>query len=324
MFSLVWVLVWSPASYPCISPNGRHYFSSCIIDLHSYLIFYSAPKWIRGSVVALYQFAITIGLLLASIFNNATHLRLNHSSYRIPTSIQFIWAAVLAAGMIFLPESPRFLIKKHDHDGAARAMGRLFSVEPSHPAVQSELAIIEENLRLEEEIGQSSYLDCFREGGNSILLRTLTGIFLQAWQQLTGINFIFYYGTRFFQASGLQNAFVDSVATSVVNVGMTIPGIYLIERTGRRNLLLIGAAGMVVCEFIVAIVGVTVSTENTSGQKVLIAFVCIYIVSGVYLRFKVLGELTTYLVFRPSSLLLGDLLPGSLPVKYSLVRSLVR
>lgn len=247
------------------------------------LIFFShhsAPKWIRGSVVALYQWAITIGLLLASVFNNATHNRNNHSSYRIPISIQFIWAFILAVGMFFLPESPRFLIKKRDEDGAARALGRLFSVEPTHPSVRAQLEIVKQNLREEEALGQSSYLDCFRDGGNSIRFRTLTAIFLQAWQQLTGINFIFYFGTRFFQSAGLENAFVDSIATTVVNVGMTIPGIYLVERTGRRNLLLIGAAGMIVCEFIVAIVGVTTPTGDHASQKVLIAFVCIYIVSN--------------------------------------------
>jgi MFS transporter, SP family, sugar:H+ symporter len=72
---------------------------------------------------------------------------------------------------------------------------------------------------------------------------------------------------------------LQSVATNVVNVGMTIPGIYFVDKVGRRNLLLIGAAGMMVCEFIVAIAGVTLPATNIAGQKVLVAFVCIYIVS---------------------------------------------
>jgi MFS transporter, SP family, sugar:H+ symporter len=68
-----------------------------------------SPKWIRGAVVGLYQWAITIGLLLSSIFNNATKNRPNHSSYRIPIAIQFVWAAVLAGGMTFLPEVRSFV-----------------------------------------------------------------------------------------------------------------------------------------------------------------------------------------------------------------------
>jgi MFS transporter, SP family, sugar:H+ symporter len=78
-----------------------------------------APKWIRGAVVGLYQWGITIGLLFAAIFNNATKNRPNHSSYRIPVAIQFIWAAILAGGMAVLPEvctfaaSPQFALGLH-------------------------------------------------------------------------------------------------------------------------------------------------------------------------------------------------------------------
>ena len=68
-----------------------------------------SPKWIRGAVVGCYQWAIAIGILLSNIFNNATKDRPNHSSYRIPVAIQFIWAAVLAGGMVFLPEVRTFV-----------------------------------------------------------------------------------------------------------------------------------------------------------------------------------------------------------------------
>jgi MFS transporter, SP family, sugar:H+ symporter len=63
-----------------------------------------SPKWIRGAIVGLYQWGITIGLLLAAVFNNATKNRPNHSSYRLPIGIQFIWAVILAGGMAVLPE----------------------------------------------------------------------------------------------------------------------------------------------------------------------------------------------------------------------------
>ncbi len=58
---------------------------------------------------------------------------------------------------------------------------------------------------------------------------------------------------------------------------MTVPGMWAIEKLGRRRLLLIGAAGMLICEYLVAIIGITISTTNIAGQKVLIALVCIYI-----------------------------------------------
>lgn len=120
-------------------------------------------------------------------------------------------------------------------------------------------------------------MDCFRPSDNRILLRTLTGIFIQAWQQLTGVNFIFYFGTTFFTNAGIKNPFLISIVTSTVNVGMTIPGIYGVERFGRRSLLLVGALGMTICEFIIAIVGSTTNTNNQTAQTVAVAFVCIYI-----------------------------------------------
>jgi len=236
-----------------------------------------APKWIRGAVVSCYQWAITIGLLIASIVNNATQYRHDHSAWRIPIGLQFAWAAILATGMAFLPESPRYLIKRGWDDAARRSLGRLLSASPEDPVVETELMDIRAAQRAEEELGSGSYADCFKQGPNKILTRVMTGVFLQAWQQLTGINFIFYYGTTFFQHSGISDPFLISIATNVVNVGMTIPGIYLVDKAGRRSLLLIGAAGMLICEFLVAIIGVTIPTENLAGQKVLIAFVCIYI-----------------------------------------------
>ncbi|TFY59148.1 hypothetical protein EVJ58_g5973 [Rhodofomes roseus] len=236
-----------------------------------------APKWIRGAVVAGYQWAVTIGLLLASVINNATKDRNSHAAWRIPTSIQFIWAFIVFTGMFFLPESPRWLVKQNKHEQAAKSLARLTSLSPTDPEVEVEIADIKANLEEERALGESSYLDCFRITHNKICLRTLSGIFIQAWQQLTGINFIFYFGTTFFSQAGIANPFLVSVATNIVNVGMTIPGMWGVERFGRRSLLLWGAAWMTVCEFIIAIVGVTISVDNKAGQQALIALTCLYI-----------------------------------------------
>ncbi len=176
-----------------------------------------------------------------------------------------------------LSQSPRWLIKKHRDADAARALGRLTALPADDPEVLFELEEIRLNLKHEEEIGEGSYLDCFRNSDNRIRFRTLTGIFIQAWQQLTGINFIFYFGTTFFTNAGIHNPFLISIATSTVNVGMTLPGIWGVERFGRRRLLLVGAVGMTICEFIVAIVGSATKETNQSAQSALVAFVCFYI-----------------------------------------------
>jgi SP family sugar:H+ symporter-like MFS transporter len=80
----------------------------------------TAPKWIRGTIVSAYQLAITIGILLATIVNNATHERTDTGSYRIPIAVQYAWAIILVAGLLVLPETPRYLIKRGHHDKALK------------------------------------------------------------------------------------------------------------------------------------------------------------------------------------------------------------
>ena len=234
----------------------------------------TSPKWIRGTVVGAYQLAITIGLLLAAIVDNSTKNRNDTGSYRIPIAVQFAWAIVLFTGCAFLPETPRYLIKTGKSDQAARSLSKLRRLDIEHPALLEELAEITANHEYELSLGKASYIDCFR---GDLGKRLATGCLLQALQQLTGVNFIFYYGTSFFQNAGFKNPFVISMITSSINVASTFPGLYLVEAWGRRNLLLFGACGMAVCQFIVAITGTVVGSSNHAAQNAMIAFVCIYI-----------------------------------------------
>lgn len=87
-------------------------FISAIVILYMSEI---APKAVRGALVAGYQFCITIGILLANCVVYTTQNRLDTGSYRIPIAIQFLWAIIVGMGLFFLPESPRFFVKKGKH-----------------------------------------------------------------------------------------------------------------------------------------------------------------------------------------------------------------
>jgi MFS family permease len=87
---------------------------------------------------------------------------------------------------------------------------------------------------------------------------------------------VFYYGTTFFKTVGLKNAFVISMITTAVNVGSTPLSFWTVERFGRRMLLIYGAVGMLVCEFVIAIVG-TVDEGSKAASICLIVFTCFYI-----------------------------------------------
>ena len=103
---------------------------------------------------------------------------------------------------------------------------------------------------------------------------------------LSGINFIFYYGTQYFKNSGLTHPFVIQMITSSINTASTIPGLYAYDIWGRRPLLLWGAVGMCVSQFLVAMLGTLTTSQDSMGniivhnvaaQQAGVAFVCIYI-----------------------------------------------
>ncbi|KAF2129994.1 high affinity glucose transporter RGT2 [Dothidotthia symphoricarpi CBS 119687] len=261
-------------------------FISAIVILYMSEI---APKKIRGAIVAGYQFCITIGILLANCVVYATQNRRDSGSYRIPIAIQFLWAIILATGLFILPESPRFWVKKGQLDKAAHALGRVRGQPLDSEYIQDELAEIIANHEYEMSIlPQTSYigswLACFEgklSSPSSNCRRTTIGIFMQMMQQLTGINFIFYFGAVFFQQLGsISDPFLISLVTTLVNVCCTPASFYLVERVGRRNLLIFGALGMVIMQFIVGIIGATAgkpSHHNGSATSAMIAFICLNI-----------------------------------------------
>jgi len=247
------------------------------------------PKKVRGALVSGYQFCITIGLLLASCVDYATQNRLDTGSYRIPIGIQIAWALILALGLFLLPESPRYFVKKGQLEKASHVLTRLRGEPEGSEYIQQELSEIVANHEYEMSvIPQSGYfgswLNCFKGGLSnpaSNLRRTILGTSLQMMQQWTGVNFIFYFGTTFFQALGtISNPFLIGLITTLVNVCTTPISFYTVERFGRRTILIWGALGMLICEFIVAIIGVTagrLEEHNTSAVSAMIAFICIYI-----------------------------------------------
>ena len=150
-----------------------------------------APKRLRGMLVSAYQWAITIGILIAACVGYGTRNETGPGSYRTPIGLQFIWAGILGFGLFLLPESPRYYVKKGKLEAAVQSLVRVRGQPAESPLIQAELAEIQANYEYELQIASKSWLDCFkgnRPGGN--LRRVLVGTALQMFQQWTGINFI--------------------------------------------------------------------------------------------------------------------------------------
>ncbi|KAK4054101.1 Plasma membrane low glucose sensor [Microbotryomycetes sp. JL201] len=224
-----------------------------------------------------YQWMITFGLLIAALVCFGTRNMDNTGSYRIPIALQFAWALILGGGMLLLPESPRWLLMRGKEEKAQAAIAKIMGRSLDSPEVNEEYAEIAANLHHERALASNSYLACFTFGPGKNCQRTLTGCALQALQQLTGINFIIYYGTQFFTNVGVGNAFVTQIIVNAVNFATTPPGMWAVDRLGRRPLLMIGAIGMTVSQFLVGIIGSTTSPDNLPAQRGLIACVCFFI-----------------------------------------------
>jgi len=136
----------------------------------------------RGTIVSCYQLAITIGLLIGQIVTYITKDYPGKESYRIIIGLQFLWSSVLGIGILFFPETPRYLIRAGKWDAAVKAKARLSGLPENHPLIEEELNEIKANFEHEKASGPATYAQCFQ--GNN-LRRTLLGIFMQAWQQCT-------------------------------------------------------------------------------------------------------------------------------------------
>ncbi|USW54246.1 Putative major facilitator, sugar transporter, major facilitator superfamily [Septoria linicola] len=245
-------------------------FESAIVILYMSEI---CPRKVRGALVAGYQFCITLGILVASCVNYGVQSIDNTASYRIPIAIQFLWAIILGGGLLFMPDTPRYHVKRGRVEQARRSLATVRR-QPAHSEfVELELAEIVANEEYERSLMPAGgwlngWLICFQGSlskPSSNLRRTILGTSLQMMQQWTGVNFIFYYSTPFLQSTGtIDNVFLISLVFTLVNVCSTPLSFWTVERFGRRPLLIWGALGMLICQFLVAIIGVTVGFNNAT------------------------------------------------------------
>ncbi|KZW04136.1 general substrate transporter [Exidia glandulosa HHB12029] len=200
---------------------------------------------IRGRMVALQQWSITWGILLQYFIQFGCSEINSTASFRIPWSLQLIPALVLGIGLLFFPESPRWLV---DHDRREEALGVLADVHgkgnTQDELVQIEYHEIVNQVEFERREGAKSYADLLKRG---VARRVGLGTSLQMWSQLTGMNIMMYYVVYVFEGAGITGRRGNLIASSVnyvLNVALTIPAIIYIDRWGRRPMLLIGLACM--------------------------------------------------------------------------------
>lgn len=205
-----------------------------------------APAVIRGVIVASYQLLITLGLWTAEIVNWRTHLRQDSSCWRIPNGLTFAWAFILGTAILFFPESPRYDCSRGKVERARVAIAKLSGLPVESEGVTRQITDIQAYLNEESKnAAEFSVTEIFT--APRMLYRTILGIVLQGGQQLTGANYFFYFGTTVFAATGIDDSYVTQIILGTVNVLFTMLALWVTKRFGRRNVLMIGAAWMMMC-----------------------------------------------------------------------------
>ncbi|KAK5138321.1 hypothetical protein LTR08_003382 [Meristemomyces frigidus] len=239
----------------------------------------TAPRQVRGALVSAYQLFITLGIFLADCINYGTHNNPTSLSWKLPLGIGFAWPLIMAVGICFLRESPRWDYRNGKVDAARTTIALSYGVPENNWEVVREMREIKDKFDAEMAGGgKHKFYEVFT--APRMGYRVLLGVTLQALQQLTGANYFFYYGTTIFASVGLSDSFVTSMILGVVNFAMTFPGLYVVEHFGRRRALITGALWMFMCFLIFASIGHFLLQENrsvNSAGSVMIVFACLFI-----------------------------------------------
>jgi sugar porter (SP) family MFS transporter len=224
-----------------------------------------APPRVRGALVSFNQMALTTGILVAFLVDYALS---SSAAWRLMFGLATIPAVLLFIGMLTQAESPVWLATHGRTTEARKVLARVRSRDHD---VDGEIAEI-------EALGDrtSSYRELLRPDVRKLVV---VGVLLAVFQQITGINTVIYYAPTLLHQAGLGNSasLLANVGNGIVNVGMTVVAIWLIDKLGRRALLIGGTVGMAVALLAVAVTfAVSGATLGHTAAIVAVASLAIY------------------------------------------------
>lgn len=191
-----------------------------------------APTRQRGALVSLNQLALSIGILTAYLVDYGLS---GSGDWRLMFGLAVVPSVGLLAGILFLRESPHWLIRQGREDEARAALARVRTPSEIEPEIAAVHAV-----SMRQQAGARATLS------SAVRPLLVLGVLLAVFQQVTGINSVLYYAPSLLHGAGFghSDALLANVVNGVVSVGMTGLAIWLLDRVGRRPLLITGTAGM--------------------------------------------------------------------------------
>ncbi len=201
-----------------------------------------APPKDRGRLVALYQFNIVLGILIAFLSNYLLS-GLGENAWRWMIGVEAIPAVIYTFMAFTIPRSPRWLLLNGQHDEASRIIAQLYPDQ----SVEDIVSEIEESQQEGHSSSENIFMKKYRF---PLMLAFLIAFF----NQLSGINAFLYYAPRIFEEAGLEksSALLSSIGIGVTNLVFTLIGVALIDRLGRKKLMYIGSIGYIISLSLVA------------------------------------------------------------------------
>ena len=236
-------LAWDPASLSFFRFIGGLGVGASSVAAPTY-ISEITPAHNRGKLVALYQFNIVFGILVAFLTNYLIGQYLGTDNWRLMLGLEAIPALAYSLMVLTVPESPRWLIlKKKDTTKAKAILMQIQSIEDTQSGHLDKKVddLIAEIKYSDQKAGSDKFFS--GKYNFPILLAFLIAFF----NQVSGINFVLYYAPRIFEMAGLgaSTALLSSTGVGVVNLIFTLLGVYLIDRLGRKTLMLLGSLGYI-------------------------------------------------------------------------------
>ncbi|KAK7428471.1 hexose transporter hxt5 [Neonectria magnoliae] len=244
-----------------------------------------SPPWIRGAMVCTYQLFITFGIFLAACFNygTVTHQPNSSASWRVVVGLGWVFTLILGIGILLFPETPRYDYRRGNVDRARKTLCKIYGATPNHWAIHTQMEEIEIKLRAEKTVKGnpvSEFIAMFH--APRMAYRIFIGVSLQMFQQLTGANYFFYYGTTIFRSVEIDS-YITQIILNTINFVVTFIGLYIVEHYGRRKSLITGSIWMFICFLIFASVGHFSLDRDTpqntrSAGIAMIVMACLFIV----------------------------------------------
>ena len=224
-----------------------------------------APRKLRGTLVTFNQLNIVLGISVAYFSNYFIQQSVSDPDlkWRWMLGIGVIPAILYFISLFFVPRSPRWLMTKGKND---EAMGVLIKINGKEQA-ETEFREIQESMHKDINSEKAGFRDVFSKKMKTVLI---IGLGIAFFQQITGINAIFYYAPMIFELAGggKDAAFMQAIIIGLTNVVMTVVAMFLIDKLGRKPLLIIGSIGITLSLFITGFSFSTAKyTVNEAGMQ---------------------------------------------------------